>query len=57
VNFTDNGAGGTFSNSAPVTSTIGEVTVTYTTGSQAGTVTIDATYGSLSPAVFTETVK
>jgi hypothetical protein len=57
VNFTDNGAGGTFSNSAPVTSTIGQVTVTYTTGSQAGTVTIDATYGSLSPAVFTETVK
>ncbi len=57
VNFTDNGAGGSFSNSAPVTGTTGRVTVTYTTGSQAGTVTIDASYGSLSPAVFTETVK
>jgi outer membrane protein assembly factor BamB len=57
VNFTDNGAGGSFSNSAPVTSTIGQVTVTYTTGGTAGTVTIDATYGTLSPAVFTETVK
>lgn len=56
VNFTDNGAGGTFSNSAPVTSTTGQVSVTYTTGATAGSVTIDASYGSLSPAVFSETV-
>jgi hypothetical protein len=56
VNFTDNGAGGTFSNTAPVTGTTGRVSVTYTTSSVEGTVTIDASYGTLSPAVFTETV-
>jgi hypothetical protein len=56
VNFTDNGAGGTFSNANPVTGTTGQVSVTYTTPSVPGTVTIDASYGSLSPAVFTETV-
>lgn len=56
VNFTDNGAGGTFSNPSPVTGTTGQVTVTYTTGTNEGTVTIDATYSTLSPAVFTETV-
>ena len=56
VNFTDNGAGGTFSNSAPVTSTTGQVSVTYTTGATPGSITIDASYGTLSPAVFGETV-
>ncbi|MGO8795321.1 MAG: Ig-like domain-containing protein, partial [Candidatus Sulfotelmatobacter sp.] len=56
VNFTDNGAGGTFSNPNPVTGTTGQVTVTYTTGPNEGTVTIDATYSTLAPAVFTETV-
>ena len=56
VNFTDNGAGGIFSNPSPVTGTTGQVTVTYTTPSQTGTVTIDASYSTLSPAVFTETV-
>jgi hypothetical protein len=56
VNFTDNGAGGSFSNPNPVTSTTGQVTVTYTTGPNEGTVTIDATYSTLAPAVFTETV-
>jgi hypothetical protein len=56
VTFTDNGAGGSFSNSMPVTSTIGRVTVTYTTGPNKGTVTINASYGTLEPAVFTETV-
>ena len=56
VNFTDNGAGGTFSNASPVTGATGQVSVTYTTPSVTGTVTIDATYGTLSPAVFTETV-
>jgi hypothetical protein len=57
VNFTDNGAGGTFSSSAPVTGTTGRVSVTYTTPGVAGTVTIDASYGTLGPAVFTETVE
>ena len=56
VNFTDNGAGGSFSNPNPVTNTSGQVTVTYTTGPNTGTVTIDATYSTLAPAVFTETV-
>jgi outer membrane protein assembly factor BamB len=56
VNFTDNGAGGTFSNANPITGTTGQVSVTYTTPSVTGPVTIDASYGSLSPAVFSETV-
>ena len=56
VNFTDNGAGGTFSNSSPATGTTGQVSVTYTTSPNKGTVTIDASYGTLAPAVFTETV-
>jgi Big-like domain-containing protein/PQQ enzyme-like repeat protein len=56
VTFTDNGAGGSFSNPMPVTGTTGRVTVTYTTGPNKGTVTIDASYGTLAPAVFTETV-
>lgn len=56
VNFTDNGAGGTFSNPNPVTTTTGRASTTYTTPSVTGTVTIDATYGTLPPAVFTETV-
>jgi hypothetical protein len=56
VNFTDNGAGGTFSNASPVTGATGQVSVTYTTSSTPGTVTIDASYGTLNPAVFTETV-
>jgi hypothetical protein len=56
VTFSDNGAGGTFSNSAPVTGTTGQVSVTYTTGPTKGTVTITATYSTLTPATFTETV-
>jgi hypothetical protein len=56
VTFVDNGAGGIFSNSMPVTGTTGRVTVTYTTGPNKGTVTINASYGTMAPAVFTETV-
>ena len=56
VNFSDNGAGGSFSNPSPVTGTTGEVTVTYTTGPNLGTVTITATCGALNPCTFTETV-
>jgi hypothetical protein len=57
VNFTNNGAGGTFSNTAPVTVASGQVSVTYTTSSQTGTVAITASYSTLSPATFTETVQ
>jgi len=57
VNFSDNGAGGTFSNPNPVTNSSGQVTVTYTTGQNAGTVTITASYGTLTPATFIETVE
>ena len=57
VTFTDNGAGGTFSSTKPVTTANGQASVSYTTGSTAGTVTITATSGSLTPLNFTETVK
>ncbi len=56
VTFTDNGAAGTFSTTTPVTNAHGQATVTYTTPSQMGTVTINATYSTLPSAVFTETV-
>jgi len=56
VAFSDGGAGGTLSNPNPVTSTTGQVTVTYTTPSQTGVVTITAAYSTLPSAVFTETV-
>jgi hypothetical protein len=56
VNFTDNGAGGTFSSASPTTNTKGQATTTYTTPDTIGTITIDANYSTLSPAVFTETV-
>ncbi len=58
VNFTDNGAGGTFSNAAPVTTTSGQASTSYTTGSTVETVTITATAPSpLGPVNFTETVQ
>lgn len=59
VTFTDNGAGGTFSTTTPVTSSAGQASVTYTTGSTAGTVTISASTSTppLGPVNFTETVK
>lgn len=57
VNFTDNGAGGTFSPLSPVSTTSnGQATIGYKTGPNTGTVTIDATTSTLGPAVFTETV-
>jgi hypothetical protein len=57
VTFTDNGAGGTFSTTMPVTTSNGQASVSYTTGSNAGTVTISATTSTLGPVNFTETVK
>ena len=56
VTFTDNGAGGTFSTTMPVTNLHGQATVTYTTPAHTGTVTINASYSTLAPVVFTETV-
>lgn len=57
VSFTDNGAGGALSTNNPVTNTAGKATVTYTTPGQTGTVTITASYSSLTPVNFTETVQ
>ena len=57
VTFTDNGAGGTFSTTTPVTGTNGQASTTYTTGSKAGSVTISATTSTLGPVKFTELVK
>jgi adhesin/invasin len=56
VNFSDNGAGGSFSNANPVTGTTGQVSVSYTTPPQTGVVTITASYSTLTPVTFTETV-
>lgn len=56
VNFSDNGAGGSFSSTNPVTSAVGRVTVTYTAPAQKGTVTINASYSTLAPAILTETI-
>lgn len=55
VTFSDNGAGGTFSTTNPVTNATGQATVTYTLPAAAETVTITASYSTLSPANFTET--
>lgn len=57
VNFTDNGAGGTFGTPNPVTGTTGDAQSTYTTGPNAGTVTVSATTSTLGPVNFTVTVK
>jgi hypothetical protein len=57
VTFTDNGAGGIFSTTTPVTTTAGQASVSYTTGSTSGTVTISATTSTLGPLNFTETVR
>jgi hypothetical protein len=56
VNFTDNGAGGTFSNAHPITTASGQVSVSYTAGPNPGTVTISATTTTLGPTNFTETI-
>jgi hypothetical protein len=57
VTFTDNGAGGTFSNTNPVvTGANGTASQTYTLPATGANVTIDATATGISgPAVFTET--
>lgn len=57
VSFTDNNAGGTLSSSSVVTNGSGRASVTYITGSRAGTVTITASISGLTPVNFTETVQ
>ncbi len=57
ITFTDNGAGGTFSTTTPVTGSNGQASTSYTTGSKAGTITISASTSTLGPLNFTETVK
>lgn len=57
VTFWDNNAGGVFSNNGVVsTASNGRAGVTYTTGPNAGTVSISATVSGLSPIFFVETV-
>jgi hypothetical protein len=56
VTFSDGGAGGSFSNSNPVTTaTNGTASQFYTLPTTPGPVTVSATVSGLSPAVFTET--
>jgi hypothetical protein len=57
VTFTDNGAGGTFSTTTPVTNSFGQAEVNYTTGTKAGTVTISAETATVGTVNFTETVE
>jgi hypothetical protein len=57
VTFSDNGAGGTFSTTTPVTDSHGQASVSYTTGSTAGTITISASSTATGGVNFTETVK
>ncbi|MGA7906127.1 MAG: hypothetical protein WCA16_01880 [Candidatus Sulfotelmatobacter sp.] len=56
VTFTDNGAGGSFSTTTPLTNNAGNATVTYTLPPSQGTITITASLGGLS-VNFTETSK
>lgn len=56
VTFTDNGAGGTFSTTVPVTNSFGQAQVSYTTGTKAGTITISAGSTATGSVNFTETV-
>jgi hypothetical protein len=58
VTFSDNGAGGTFPNNGVVTTTSnGRASVTYTTGTQAGSVSISASVTGATSTSFTETVQ
>jgi hypothetical protein len=56
VNFTDNGAGGTFVANSVITSSIGNATAQYTTGPKTGKVTITASTAGLKSANFVVTV-
>ena len=56
VSFTDNGAGGTLSPATAVTDSGGYATITYTTGTKAGVVSITASASGLTSVIFKETV-
>jgi hypothetical protein len=56
VTFSDNGAGGTFSSATVPTGSNGRASVTYTTGSKTGKVSISATVPGATSASFSETV-
>jgi hypothetical protein len=57
VNFTDNGAGGTFVATSVITSSIGTATAQYTTGPNTGKVTITASTTGLTPVKLKVTVQ
>jgi hypothetical protein len=56
VTFSDNSAGGTFSTKTPVTDSLGHATVSYTTGSKSGTISISAGATGINTVNFSETV-
>jgi hypothetical protein len=56
ISFTDNGAGGSFSQNPAITNSTGEVSVTYIAGNTPGSVKITASALSLHTLSFTETV-
>ncbi len=56
INFSDGGAGGSFSSTTATTNLGGSANTTYTAPSTPQVVSISATVSGLSPAVFTETV-
>ena len=56
VSFSDNKAGGSFSTTTPITDSLGHASVSYTTGTKAGTITISAGTFKLGTVNFTETV-
>jgi hypothetical protein len=57
VNFTDNGAGGTFASTSVVTGSTGTASAQYTTGPNAGKVTITASSAGLKSLTFKATVQ
>ena len=57
VNFTDNGAGGTFVSTSVVTGSLGTASAQYTSGPNAGTVNITASSGTLKSVNIVVTVQ
>jgi hypothetical protein len=58
VNFSDGGTGGVFSVNPATTAATGTASVTYTTPSNSGTITVNATVSGVgNPATFTVTVQ
>jgi len=57
VTFTDNGAGGTFAVNPVLTAPNGTATAQYTTGPNAGSITITASTPGVKPVNFKETVE